>query len=473
MSKPLKQKLLALLLFSLLLTLRRDGYFPFIANWPDEVWVWVSALHVVVIAALLILFFANWRMRWVDPVCNLFEKHHRWINVALAVISILAIFALQYQQARTYSEFYEYDIAVFGGVALVAMAIAVWSSLSPHRLAHLGIFAAAALLFVLPILYFPTAAKLSDLIPIIDKQLEAFTQGENIYQYYLLDNGISTQAVRQPGTTLSYMPAYLLNIDLRVMSVIFTLATGWVFVLFASNSNDRLPRSSSFAKESLDSLGVTVLPTRCLLQTILIIFLLFPYRHLRADLYEPFYWFLLSLTILFLSRRQLGKFALVWGMSIFTQVWSWLFSPLISLYLWKSYGWRTAFKYSFIYAFIGIGLLALFIVPDPQAYLEHVFNYYQRVRDNSELIVTTMFLIPIMTYYDLRSLMSPLQLLGVFSVGVIYLQRMVSLEHLLEGLAIVMFVFLQFNYLSWNYMYINVLVLMMLYLLVETVKSKS
>lgn len=73
-------------------------------------------------------------------------------------------------------------------------------------------------------------------MPIIIEQGRAFLQGENIYQFYLLDNGVLTQAVRQPGNVLAFLPSIILSIDPRILSILYTIVGG--YFLFKIRHND-------------------------------------------------------------------------------------------------------------------------------------------------------------------------------------------------------------------------------------------
>ena len=47
------------------------------------------------------------------------------------------------------------------------------------------------------------------MLPIIGEAARSMLVGENIYRFYLLDNGVWTQMVRLPGLVMSYAPATL------------------------------------------------------------------------------------------------------------------------------------------------------------------------------------------------------------------------------------------------------------------------
>lgn len=319
-----------------------------------------------------------------------------------------------------------------------------------------SIFIAAFLFALASILYMPISAKLADLMPIIEKQLGALLKGEGIYQYFLLDNGVLTQSVRQPGTTLSYMPAYIVGLDVRFMSVVFTLLTGYIMLRFSYDSLKDIHFDNKFF--------LTI--------TVLVLFLLFPYHILRFDLYDPASWFLISLSLLLIKKDRYKWFSFLWGIGIFTQVWFWLFTPFVALYLWKKHGFIKATLETLSAIIIGLGGLLIFILPDPSAYFEHTLEFYRKMVDQGIYAPTTMHMTPLLHELGLKSLLLPLQVIGVGITGILSIWRLKSFGDLVKFLTIAIFIFIQFNSVSWDYMYIIVILLIMIYLLNEINQKK-
>jgi hypothetical protein len=447
-----------IIFFVLILTLRRDGYFPFSSQLSETTYAWVSFGQVLLFALILFLFF--YPKNLLNQIWRFLIENLRVIAIVLAGGLISTIWILLCHEARVFKEYYNWN-SFFTMImsSFCFLIIVIPLILKKAKVAILALFTSTFLISLIPIIYFSVTAKISDLLPIVIEQLGAFIKGENIYQYYLLDNGTWTQAVRQPGTTLSFLPAFLLNIDLRYMSIVFTLLTGFILfrIVYKKFGDTR------FNKKFLVTY-VSVL-----------LFLLFPYRHLRADLYEPAFWFLLSLSLYFLKNKRLKLFSITWGLGIFTQVWFWLFSPFVSLFLLRKYGWKKALFYSLIYLIIGAGLLSIFILPDTPAYYEHVFSYYRGVVERGEFSFTSIYLSPLFMIYGLNDILTIVQVIAVGLVGVVAIFRLKAFKDLLKFLIIAFFVFIQFNSLSWNYMYVNLVVLLVIYLLssVDTTKEEG
>lgn len=443
------------------LSLRRDGYFPFGADVaPVTLGLW-QAVQVIIFAGLIYIF---WKptfisqyvvMKTLSLIPSPPPTPHLKPTFLVATILSLSIFYtlfLHYQTGRAFADYFNLPTIVLlvtgSGALLWLWGWMLWGTRFSAAFAVLGV---NVILMLLPIAHFPITANTADLLPIIDRQLEASSAGQNIYQYYLLDNGVTTQAVRQPGTTFSFWPAYAAEADLRWMSIIFTTLTGVILFLWLNKQTE----------SNTTSYWVGFL--------VISLWLLLPYRHARHDLYEPCYWLLLTLALYLLQLRKLAHFSIIWGLSIFTQVWSWLFSPLVFIYLGKNYGWRKAVAYCALAGLIGGGLLALFILPDYRAYLEHVFGFYAGEISRQNYAETTMYLTPLIQLGNISNLLLPVQIICTLAVVAYATIRIKQFQSLIFSLIAVFFIFVQFNSISWNYMYINLLLLLAIIIINDTV----
>ncbi len=468
MSKLTTIRLLIIALLVGILSIRRDGFFPFPGNLEPHLWAWLLVLQVVILFFLLYLFFRPQAVvqplrKFNSAILSLTKDEREssarrriksGVTMTAIVVSLLtiSILALHYSASHTFPDYFHFGITqaiVFAIITIPLLVIPL--ILRKPKLALVGLFAATFILLLIPILYYQISANTSDLLPIILKQLEALAHGQNIYQYFLLDNGVLTQAVRQPGTTLSFWPAFALGFDIRWMSIIFSLLTGFVLLKFAY---PRL-REIKFDKKFLFTYVAISL------------FLLLPYRHARHDLYEPAYWFLLSASLYLLYIQRKWLFAVVWGLGIFTQVWFWLFTPFVAVYLWRKYSFMQAVKIMLPAVIIGAGLLSIFILPDPHAYVQQAFGFYAGEIAKAAYAASTIHLTPLVEVYGFANLLLPIQLLATALVGLLALWKLKTWKSLLAFLCLSFVVFVQFNSVSWNYMYIGLVLLLIIYLLSE------
>jgi len=449
-------RIASLFLIMSLFTIRRDGYFPIPESFSESQRVWMQALEVSIVVLLIgVFFFAE---RFVNS--RLLEsalRHLKPITITIIITYIVLTCLLLYHDAITYEQcsLPLGHIVAFGGITL--LLIIPPFIMKRHMLSLYGLFLGSFLLFLVPILYFPITAWISDLLPIIREQLNSFMTGENMYQYYMLDNGILTQTVRQPGTTLSYLIAYITDIDLRFMSVVFSLLTGFVMIKFYTLKVKKLKFNSSFQ----------------LFYLLLAQFLLFPYLHLRHDLYDPFFWFLLSLALLLLYRSKLIWFLPIWALGIITQVWSWIFTPFIGVFLIRYHGIRKGGLIILSSTLVGIVLLFRLIWGEIPSYYEHIFEYYQNLSRLGFYEVNSIHLTPLFHLYGVSHLILITQILACGIIGIISIMKLKNFKHLLVFLIITFFVFLQFSILVWNYMFITMFVLMIIYTISEMMQLKA
>jgi hypothetical protein len=442
----------------LVLSIRRDGFFPFSSDINPLTWSWLLVIQVVLLFTLLIFFLKPELIeRTVKKIPWGLNLPAHWILLVLVNLLIVFILVLHLSSSQAFPEYFHFGRDDALAFALLTIPLVSFPILTKKPfLMVFSLFFATIILALIPIYYYEITANTADLLPIIQKQLDAFVQGQNIYQYFSLDNGVVTQAVRQPGTTLSFLPAFLTGLDIRFMSLIYTLLTGVVLLKFQYR---KLQDAKFDTKFLITFVALTL-------------FLLFPYRHVRHDLYEPFYWFLISLSLYWLYTNRLKMFAVTWALGIFTQVWFWLFTPFVAVYIWRKYSFKKSLVVMGTAVAIGGGLLSVFILKNPAAYLEHVLGFYAGEIAKGSYAASTIHLTPLVTEYGLGKLLLPLQLVSVGLLGLWTLLRVKTWEKLLAALMLTFTLFVQFNSVSWNYMYIGLVVLMLFYSLsTETLKG--
>jgi len=305
------------------------------------------------------------------------------------------------------------------------------------------LYVISLIIFTLPnILFMPITAKVGDLMPIVVNQTESLLQGENIYQYYLLDNGVETQAVRQPGVSIAYVPAEILGTDYRILSLVYVILCLAILVKL-------LPKKIYHSQFLLSLLAISTL-------------ILSPYRLVRTDLYDAPYWFLLSLALYLLYRKRYLYFAIIFGLSITVQVWSWVLTPFVLLYLHRNLKFKEFLSTSVTILTIGVGILLLFILRDPGAYYEHVFEFYRSYLGRDSYVLVSIYLTPLLVILGLTQLVLPIQGISLGLIGGYSIKKLNDMSHILFLGSLALFTFIQFNSLSWNYMYF-VIILMMIF----------
>ena len=192
----------------------------------------ISSIHIVVIGFLTLIFLKpNLLINKFKVKPLNFKIDSRYILIFFVLISLVITFVIYCKDYLVYKELYSFNILFVSSLFLISsILISIPIVLKRPKLAIFGIIVGSTLISLVPIIFFPITSKIGDLMPILYKQAEALMNNQNIYQYYLLDNGVLTQAVRQPGTVIAYLPAYIFQFDLRIMSILYTVLTAFIFI---------------------------------------------------------------------------------------------------------------------------------------------------------------------------------------------------------------------------------------------------
>lgn len=439
--------IISLLLIFTIVTFRGDSLFPFSSATSELIVISFAALGSLGLLTLLAMFFCSPQFFTNTRLFQARLPRSPYMAIILVTMLVVWTTVLFYKNYLTFKDIYtDFNFAAALAVAAIAiLVVCVPLFLRKPGWSLAGLFVASFILACIPIAYFPITARVADLMPIVQKQTEALAKGQSIYQYFLLDNGVFTQAVRQPGMSVSYLPAYWLSIDFRFLSVAYTLLTGLVLAKFAFPNFKKL----QFTKEYILKFSAIAL------------ILLSPYWLNRLDLYEPIFWLLLCSALFLLYKGKYTVAALFWGLGIFVQVWFWLFTPFFLLYILRERGWRQV-VISSLCLLIGVIPLAAFALSDFPTYNEHVFGFYKNVIAIKDFSKSTFYLTPVLLKAELGRWLTPIQ--GALALSVLgwFWKSKNSFKGLLLALSFVLFMFIQFNSLSWNYMYLNLILLLVI-----------
>ena len=452
------QRIVGLILISLLFFIKRDGYFPFSSS-SNPILIYIGNTFLLTIFFVATFFVIRpFKIGPIHKLKRILNINLKYISAVVLAANILGIFILTISAHNSFKDIYTLNLPCFIIFSIIGIAFPLYFLIKQKpQTAIIFLFLTSFLLSVFIIYSFPITAKLSDLMPIVIRQGQALLDGQNIYQYYLLDNGINTQAVRQPGIILLYLPSVVFDFDPRIMSTLYFLGTGLILLKFAYKDFSKILMDKKFY----------------LIFILLSLFLLMPYRFLRADLYEPPFWFIFFLSLYFLFKNKLTTFAILWGIGIFTQVWCWIGTPFVMLYLYKKYGFKSALLTSALFTTLGLSILALFILPNPQSYLEHVFGFYKNSQDQGDFPKVSMFLTPWFFEFGLQKYLQVVQIATSFIIGIVALRCLRTFRGLLIFLVVVIITFIQFLIISWTYMYLNIYFLLILYSILRLDKSNE
>ncbi len=372
-----------------------------------------------------------------------------WLNFLILEFSIYRLWQAESELIHT-DKFYIVSVILFILTILSSIVVSNTSRLGRVRTIYSFLFLAS--LMSISIMYLvPASAKLGDLIPIINEMISSLFNGENIYQYYLLDNGVATQAVRQPGNILFYIPFQLLGIDIRFANIFYFSLT--IFLLV-----------NIYQKEIQHNfVGY--------FSILLLIF--FPYRIFRTDLYDVPYWFIFVLFIYFFKRKKDLIAPIVWGFSIFTQVWSWIFTPILFIYLYKKRGIKNTARFIAISGITALVLFLPFVFNNIDNYYEHVFGFYNSSREAGIEFGSSIHLSQVIQFLLDSSIFPFLQLFQMLTIFIIFLFLKKNLPNLLFSLGLAFFAFMSLNTHTWPYMYLLIFLAMIFIIFEEGRRSNT
>ncbi len=433
-----------------ILQIRGDGFFPFPKTWPLSVLIAIAVAHTVVLVAAVGT--ATWYLvRGPEKGSARFPEVSDLGEKLIAVGCVLGIAVFHRMQVSRFAEF-GYALHPEYLIPAVALALASVVTLPGKGRAGngrwwLGLLVAFVVLKIYPILAFPITAKRSDLLPILSQAGASWLRGESPYQYFTLDNGVATQNVRLPGLIWAYLPAVRFGFDLRWISLFFELATllVWGAVLGAKLKTAAESRSWRIA---------------------VILFLLMPYWHYRHELYEPPFWFVLSLCFAAWQSRRFVALGLALGLLAATHQWGWIFAPYFVVSEFRRNGFSKAGLIrtgatGVLAAASGALLLVIGIRGQFGSFKEHVFGFYERYMAGGDLYPMSLYFSAAFMKLGLAGLLRPLQfLLQLSCLGLVFLYgtdgaRLAGIFALGLTLQIVL------NPVAWTYQYLLVLLLML------------
>jgi hypothetical protein len=458
------QWLLSVLGILLIMTVRGDGYFPFPRDWPINYLLLIMLIHTVLFITLIVFaslpLIVNDRIIIDKPFINITNKF-LVIYPVLAIFSTAVLHFIQYKRFQEFGYAFSWtSLAIFiaVGISIILMyRFFVFRNKSFKPIHFLCVIFISSLIFKLfPLCYFPVTAKRSDMLPVIYHAGNALINGENIYQYFLLDNGIFTQNVRLTGLILSFLPGVILDFDLRIINLFFE--TGVIVLLIY------LLRKIEFQRiyESGVIIGICC-------------FIFLPYWHFRHELYEVPFWLYLTITFILLNKDRFLLALIFLGILFGTHQWGWLFLPYFLIYMYHKWGWKKTLSGMPVIIITGILLLMICIQTDFADFYQHIFGTYGKVMENKSFYPMSMYFSAILVKLNLEFLLRPAQIVLQAILLLFCLRFGKSLNVLAGFMALSLTAMLIFNPVAWTYQYLLVVFLLILggifYLLEEKCKK--
>jgi hypothetical protein len=232
-------------------------------------------------------------------------------------------------------------------IAIVGCAgLLIWSALRPSLVKTLLSVAIAGLVLRLVAFWLnPLAVESSDMLPLIEAADKSLLAGLSPYQMYDL-HAWPLPLTYLPGTWLTYLPAVVSGLDLRLVNATAELV---VFGALAFSHRNR----------TQDSLPVGALVAMLIyLSPPVIIF----------DLYteHPIFWMLAVVLFVLLATGRIWAAAVVWGIALASSPFALPLSPFVALHLARTASPRQWWKLAALTAAPFLTLLVPFVVWAPQ-----------------------------------------------------------------------------------------------------------
>jgi hypothetical protein len=430
-----------LVIFFLDVFLRGDGYFPFSKTVEPHLFTFIVLLQTFVLIAVSV-----WMAVVIVRPGSLLGQvgMNDRVQLALAVVSLVLIAALQVLNARRFAEFGYAGRPILLAVLLLGASLALGSLWRTNR--FWGILLADLVLKVYPLVCFPIVPKRSDMLPIIGEAARSMLAGENIYRFYLLDSGVWTQMVRFPGLVMAYAPATILNIDPRLIAL---ASEALFFVLLFRR----------FRPNPLFSTGVILLA-------------LSPYWHFRHDLYEAPFWVALAVALLALERRDSVAEVAALSVVVCMHQWGLLFLPFIVLFVMRSRSRLHAVAVAASALGVGALVVAVASAGDLGAFWQHTVAYYAATltswAQQDAFPRTSLYLTPWIARVGGATAVKAASALLVAAVFSWAFLRLRDSAQLFGFLALVLLTVLVTNTVAWTYQYLLVGALLWIGLMLRT-----
>jgi hypothetical protein len=415
--------------FLLDLLIRGDGYFPFAKSVDPRFFGMVVLLQTIVLIVCSV-----WMAAVIIRPAPLGRGHalSDRLQIVLVASSVILIGALQVLNARRFAAFGYANRPVLLGGVLLGASLVLGFSWRRHRFA--GILGADLILKLYPLLCFPIAAKRSDMLPVIEQAARSMLVGENIYSYYLLDNGVWTQMVRFPGLVMAYAPATILHLDPRLI----TLTSEALFFTLLLRR---------FGRNPLFPGGMILLA-------------LSPYWHFRHELYEAPFWVALVVLLLALERRNSAAEVVALSIVVCMHQWGVLFVPFVVLFLARSRSRRHAVAVAGSALVAGALVVIVACGGDLAAFWRHTVAYYGATlaswAQQGGFPRTSLYLTPWIAAVGGAAAVKVTSLVLVAAAFVWACLRLRSLTQLVGFLPLALVALLLTNTVAWTYQYLLV-----------------
>jgi len=360
------------------------------------------------------------------------------IMVFLAISGALITYSSHYYAAMGY-RLHPFAMIMVFGCAVISVGAGFWRKARSGGNYLIGVVILAYVaVYLLSIWSFPIAIQRSDMLPLISAAGKTILNGHNPYHFYTFPTEI-VFLTYLPGTVLAFLPAVVLQIDLRFLNIVYVVILA-VLIYRAS--------SIQYRSQVAALIGL---------------FLLSPYVQYRHEIYTQPHWLSIVACLLLAQKRKLLWAAAIFGVSAALSQFSWILFPFLLLFIFQQKGYRCALSAAVIALSVATLTVAPFAVWSPHAFFYGVLSHWQNMPVNAR---------PVNFSYWLGAAVGPqhlqvvqfVVLAGIF-VYCVAARKCSTLTECLCWMAIALTVFIMLNILVWGYFFLLLEVILLLYVI--------
>ena len=378
------------------------------------------------------------------------ENRWAWTSITLIVAFVfeLGTLGLLVFEGRYFASFgYSLNYPLLVGVYAVILGGLGWlwfnrrrgksgDELKPVYLLY-WLLAAYLLVGLVSIVWFPLNPKRSDMLPLIIEAGHTFLNGQSPYRVYPLVSG-AIELTYLPGTWLTYLPAVALELDVRLMSLLYVVGTALILYW------------GCLASE------------RSKILILISVFVLNPYLQYRHEIYLAPYWCVMAASLVAFRKNRPLWGVFFFGLSITMSQFSWIMLPFLGLYLYRNFGIRLLALAGGIIGLVVALLVGPFIAWTPQTFISGVLTHWNEATGvNARTANFSYWAAKLVGIKNLQLVQAALLIL-LFGLA---LFRVRTLAEALGWMAVALITFIVFNLLIWPYFYLSLFIILLAHLL--------
>ncbi len=425
------------MLFSIVVLLG-SMFFPFRKQMSVFNFQLILLPYLFILLTFIAMFFYMNKLQITSKFTNYFnEITIKHLTCSLAILFEIFMFWLFFLQSKKFSSFgyclNKYVAITCFCIILICLTISFSHKVRTSMLFGI-IITAYIITYIISIVYFPLHPGRSDMLLLIEVAGKNFLNANSPYSLYFIPHALPLTYL--PGMWLSYLPAVIVNIDIRFVNL-FCIVLSMILIYY-------------FAEETLKEKAVLLIA----------IFLLNPLFQFRHEIYLGVYFLPVVVSYYLLIRNKPLLSSIFVGWTIVVYQFSWIIYPLFLVYLYRNYGIRHVLRSIFITLLIIAFVIVPFFMWSPENFILGVFTHWKNVF-NVEVPNLTFWILKIIPIGYLKIVQSIL----LFIMFLLAFKKIVNLTDYFKWCTFTLLLFIITNQLIWNYFFFIIFLYMMFFAL--------